>query len=179
MWQWGMDEPYDVPQLRRELGQFTRTKNLSWLPSVNNVPDLQKLKMKAVRDSERYHCSDRLHHPPYPSPASAPSPAPRAPPGAGGDRQTQTRVVNPDWDPIYQENNEFCRNIKNWRISKAMAIMREKGKEVPTRRDGRPMCLAYHLKGASFKEDRTAYDHQKQKQEERQSLLEWAREAYA
>lgn len=174
MWQWGMDEPYDVPQLRRELGQFTRTKNLNWLPSVNDVPDLYNLKLRAGRDGNGF-ANDRA----YRQAPQTPATTPRVQPSSGGERQTQTRIVNPDWDPVYQENNEFCRNITNWRIAKAMAIMREKGKEVPNRTDGRPMCLTYHLKGSSFKEDKMAYDHKKQSPEDKQKLLDWAREAYA
>ena len=103
-----MDKPCNVLQLRCELAQFTGTQNLSWLPSVNNVPDLLKLKPKAipVRDGSLCTRNNQSYHPAF---AAAPAPAPMSDQqGVDGSRQMQTQVVNPDWDPVYQEDNEFC-----------------------------------------------------------------------
>ena len=124
--QWMHPGYAELPNINGLFSRYKQERNLEWLPDISNVPSLLRL-----RDA-------------IPGKAAAPAVGapgrgviPRANNNVGG-----VQVPNPTWGVRYKENNEFCKNIKTWKVSKAVAIMQEKGKSPPLKIDGtQAMCI--------------------------------------
>ena len=168
--QWMEPHVVPTPDFAAELRTYQYTEKLLWLPDVLLVQELQCLK---------YSPSSYLltgHH----------FQGPTAPTPSGGgtapcdSRQPacQTRVENPGIDPRFCEDNELLEHIKSWKISKAIGIMRAKGKAIPCRAN-RECCIAYHAKGFCFTDCWLKQDHTLCTDTEKDDFFKWCREAYA
>ena len=168
--QWMEPDTVPTPDFASELRTYQYTENLQWLPDVSLVQELRGL----IRS-------------PTPSPPhgqrfqSSPGPTPSGGSSAQRDNRQparQTRVENAGIDPRFREDNELREHIKSWKISKAIGVMRAKGKPIPRRTD-RECCIAYHAKGFCFTDCRLKQDHVSCTDTEKDDFFEWCKEAYA
>jgi len=169
--QWGSREQFRVPDFEDGLWRYLLERNLEWLPSYQEIPELVHLSRPVAPEL---------------------APAPSGAGGSGGGGRTgpkgpsatsnpaQERVVNTKPDPRLREHNEMCTRIREWKVGKAVKAMLAKGKAVPTDEQGRDRCLTFHLKGACFTGCKHKHDHKPiTSGAGADKLYEWCQEAYA
>ena len=115
--QWDTDATIEVPSFTQEFLIFKMSKNLSWLPVVSDVPALKELKVSYPKSTTNSKGSN--------------GGSSRTNKGTGSSAASTTpqRVENPHRDPrISGAEGETGDRLKSWKISRAMGVMKDKGK---------------------------------------------------
>jgi hypothetical protein len=140
-----------APDFGYYLKLFDRQNNLSWLPSVTNIPALLALRAAPVRAP---NAPRRLA-----APVAVPTAAPVANSG-NGNRAAPTperpnlgsRVRNPGRDTRFAGNTTFANNVRARRVEEAIVAAGGRSALPHIVRDGVSLCfcVSYHAKGACF-----------------------------
>ena len=165
--QWISSDCVPAPSFDEDFRRYKQSKNLDWLPDVSDVPELRTLQAAA-------HPS-----PPPPSSLGGLVSAPQKPKRNASTSTIGERYKNPDWEQRYQEDNEFAKRVRDWRVTKALAIMKANGKGSPKTVGAKDRCVTWHGKGFCFTNCNLKYDHHKLTDDDATSFYEWCREAYA
>ena len=184
-----------VPIFNDDLRRFIYSKNLDWLPDVSDVPELAILRRPTTLPYGNGNGSGGGSSGSGVSGSGGGSGGGISGQGKGGPKrdlqgtptrpgtQLGERKANPDWDSRFQQDNEFCRRVKMWKVSKAIAIMKERcSKPSPPAAmlaDGvRDRCVTWHAKGFCFTHCKCLYDHNPLSTSEKDTFFEWCRDAY-
>jgi hypothetical protein len=136
-----------APDFGYYLKLFDRQNNLSWLPSVMNIPTLFTLRVTPVR-ALIAHCGAA-------APAAVPTavqvanaraaPAPERP-------DLGARVRNPGRDTCFTGNIAFANNVRAHRMEEAIVVAGGRGTlpHIVWAGVSVGVCVSYHAKGACF-----------------------------
>ena len=171
--QWGMQDELAVPDFAHVFWRYLLDKNLECLPDIQSIPELRQLAMP-IEDPNR----GSLSRWGAPGGSSTGSDTRRSGGGASVP-PTQTRVPNDAMDARFAENNELCKNIKDWKVMKAIDIMKALGKGVPKDASGRDRCISFQVKGVCFSNCQHKHDHRTiPPGTGADQFYDWCREAY-
>jgi hypothetical protein len=169
-----------APDFGYYLKLFDRQNNLSWFPSVTNIPALFALRATPARAP---NAPRRLA-----APAAVPTAAPAANAG-NGDRAAPTperpnlgpRFRNPGRDTRFTGNTAFANNVRARRVEEAIVAAEGRSALPHIVRDGVSLCLcvSYHAKGACFDGCLRAATHSPLTAEEKGPFHEWCAIAFA
>jgi hypothetical protein len=169
-----------APEFGYYLKLFDRQNNLSWLPSVTNIPALFALRATPVRAP---NAPRRLA-----APATVPTAAPAANAG-NGDRAAPaperpnlgSRVRNPGRDTRFTGNTAFAKNVRARRVEEAIVAAGGRSALPHIFRYGVSMCLcvSYHAKETCFDSCLRAATHSPLTAEEKGPFHEWCAIAFA
>jgi hypothetical protein len=169
-----------APDFGYYLKLFDRQNNLSWLPSVTNIPALFALRTTPVRAP---NAPRRLA-----APATVPTAAPAAN-ASNGDRAAPTperpnlgsRIRNPGHDTRFTGNTAFTDNVRAHRVEEAIVAAGARSAPSQIVRDGVSMglCVSYQAKGACFDGCLRAATHPPLTAEEKGPFHEWCAIAFA
>jgi len=164
--QWSASDSCPVPDFAEPFRRFKYEKHLQGLPTYSAIPELCCLAPKP--DSSV----------PWSGGGSS-NPASSKKKTETSTGATQTRISNNAWNKGFQENNEFCKRIKNWKVLDAIKAMKKKGKSTPVTSHGKERCVTFHVKGYCFSDCKNSHDHQHLNTEEKTAFFSWCQEAYA
>jgi hypothetical protein len=169
-----------APYFGYYLKLFDCQNNLSWLPSLTNIPALFALRATPVRSPNA---------PRRPAaPTSVPTAAPAANTGKGdraapapGRPNLGSRVRNLGRDTRFTVNTAFSNNVRARRVEEAIVAAGGRSALPHIVRDGVLMCVcvSYHAKGACFDGCIRAVTHSPFTAEERGPFHEWCAIAFA
>ena len=176
--QWTMQDELAVPDFAQGFWRYLLDRNLEWLPDVLSIPELRQLALPPDAPPRGTHTRGAPSNSGSSGGDAVPRPDTRR--NAGNlSPPAQTRVPNETMDPRFQESNELCQNIKNWKVMKAIEAMKALGKAVPKDSSGRDRCISFHVKGVCFSNCRNKHDHQPIPSGiEANQFYDWCREAY-
>ena len=155
------------PELTKLFGKFSIGRNLTWLPDIAHIPELWSLAnpvAKRLADAmvqgggginagniENQHLDDN------------PRPLLRQ----------RIRAVNLNRSPLFTAANTLNTRIARKPITPAIALG-----GAPPKKNGRPLCLSWHLKGTCFDDCGRVLDHNILSDEEATELYGWCRVAF-
>jgi hypothetical protein len=163
-----------APEFAEHLRTFERQNNLSWLPSVSNVPALFSLRstprpLSAVTGA---------------SPRAAPETRASAPGRAAAPREQRdlgARVRNPARHARFTGNTAFVNHVRERPMDEAFALAggRDSGPMVVRSGAPEPLCISWHAKGSCFELCTRCATHNTLSALETTSFHTWCDVAYA
>jgi hypothetical protein len=169
-----------APDFGYFLKLFDRQNNLSWLPSVMNIPALFALRATPVRALIA------------PRRAAAPAAVPTAAPVANAGNVARVapaperpdlgpRVRNPGRDTRFTGKTAFTNNVRARRMEEAIVVAGGRGTLPHIVRDGASVgvCVSYHAKGVCFEGCLCAATHSPLAADEKGPFHEWCAIAFA
>jgi hypothetical protein len=112
-----------APDFCHGLDTFDMHNNLSWMPSVSNVPVLQALTSRNIGQGSGARGGDGNSNPSArgtPATTASASPAPAAP--AANRRDPGRPVQNTDRDTMFTGNTTFAANVRTHRVQQAISL---------------------------------------------------------
>jgi hypothetical protein len=170
-----------APDFCHGLDAFDVHNNLSWLPSVSNVPALQALTSPSRNlgqgsGSQEGGGNSNLAARATPATTASASPTPAAP--AGNRHDPGRPVRNTDRDAMFTGNIPFAANVRTHRVQQAIALA---GSPPRHMRSGvsECMCVSWHAKGVCFEHCDRVADHLPMNPAESTEFHAWCAIAFA
>jgi hypothetical protein len=170
-----------APDFCHGLDTFDMHNNLSWLPSVSNVPALQALTSpsRSLGQGSGARGGGGNSNPAArgtPATTASASPAPAAP--AANRRNPGRPVRNTDHDTMFTGNTPFAANVRTRRVQQAIALA---GPPPQHMRNGvsECMCVSWHARCICFENCDRVADHLPTNTAESTEFHAWCAVAYA